>query len=1037
MKKFILSFMFLSLATSQDLTKAEYYESLTGKSLSESGLLEKTFSFSDRKRSVLNRGNMVLRLSNGAVYGYDRWGLNHEFPAGSMLQDGCCTYYWTQSPIVGAKINGQPSVAVGVRGTTRDHEEEFQPLPGYDAGQTDTEKNIGIAFSDIPESWPAQWPIEKDPSGNYTDPQTGETFPGIEAPLHSDIRFPVPPFMQETFPANDPDKRIGYFVATDNDPDDGNTLESNGIGPLNVRFDIWVVNDASVFANDGLIFIQLMTNVGTDTLKDLYMGIAGDPDTPEQGGAEWTDDLAMFIEANDPHLAEKLSDTTDAELLDNLAIVWDPDDKSQGFKSSGIGWIGLKFLEATKIASDGTEESYDVSTVYSFEYSQDAQSDADAYNTQLTAGIQPPHNTTPHPSDLFQKPYSYGPDITWVIAAGPMDVAPGERVIFTFADFMGINEADVIANAKLFQSYYDNQFRTPKPPDPPVVQAIASDGQVALFWSEDPSEYSIDPVTLNNAFQGYRIYRSTDRGRTWGKVITNADGNPSGYYLPQAIYDKSDDVSGVYPMGDFYFNLGNNSGLKYSYIDRTVINGYEYWYSVCAFDGEDIWAGSPVQPLENARSANAFVPDDNTVAVIPQADPAGFDAGNVSSVQHVSGDASATIETIPADPFSDDSEMESFLFSGAVEMVESDFSTDRDNTYFVSIDYDSVADTPVWSLVDSTTGDTLVKNESDISAAYNYLIDGFIPLFENASWVLRVDSVFQDITDSDPNTALAFTVGHTSGIDATWAGFIKAIPVTPPEGNAEYSGLDKTYEIRFTESGSIGTYFMPNLSSADTVLLPFEVWDVDENRQVNCAVYPTSPGKPLFGPNTDSTFVFSKNLYVIPANEPYDLGVLPHDYSADAPKLGWMIYFNRTANEWETGNVIQFKVYSTKPLLPYEDAYVIRTTAPNLAVEKGDLDEILVVPNPYAVTSAYETNIEVKEIQFTHLPDVCVIRIFNLAGETVQILKHEPGSDGYRGPSIEAWNLRTYNDQEVAFGVYYFHVTADGQEVIGKFAVIR
>ena len=49
-------------------------------------------------------------MSNAAIYGYDRWGLNHEFPAGSMAKTGCCTYYWTQSPMVGALIDGLPSV---------------------------------------------------------------------------------------------------------------------------------------------------------------------------------------------------------------------------------------------------------------------------------------------------------------------------------------------------------------------------------------------------------------------------------------------------------------------------------------------------------------------------------------------------------------------------------------------------------------------------------------------------------------------------------------------------------------------------------------------------------------------------------------------------------------------------------------------------------------------------------------------------------------------------------------------------------------
>ena len=57
-------------------------------------------------------------------------------------------------------------------------------------------------------------------------------------------------------------------------------------------------------------------------------------------------------------------------------------------------------------------------------------------NSLFTPIVQeePKQNIEPFEYDVFQKPYSYGPDITWVIAGGPMDVAPGEQVIFTFAD---------------------------------------------------------------------------------------------------------------------------------------------------------------------------------------------------------------------------------------------------------------------------------------------------------------------------------------------------------------------------------------------------------------------------------------------------------------------------------------------------------------------------------------------------------------------------------------------------------------------------
>ena len=134
-------------------------------------------------------------------------------------------------------------------------------------------------------------------------------------------------------------------------------------------------------------------------------------------------------------------------------------------------------------------------------------------------------------------------------------------------------------------------------------------------------------------------------------------------------------------------------------------------------------------------------------------------------------------------------------------------------------------------------------------------------------------------------------------------------------------------------------------------------------------------------------------------------------------------------------------IATSKPLTA-EDSYLIRTSASKAAVtDKNQLKQVKVVPNPYVVTSIFETNIERKEVQFHFLPQQCTIRIFTIAGELVRVIEHREGSLGWRGPAVEAWDLRTYNNQEVAFGIYIFHVQTDsGGETFsetGKFAVIR
>jgi len=97
------------------------------------------------------------------------------------------------------------------------------------------------------------------------------------------------------------------------------------------------------------------------------------------------------------------------------------------------------------------------------------------------------------------------------------------------------------------------------------------------------------------------------------------------------------------------------------------------------------------------------------------------------------------------------------------------------------------------------------------------------------------------------------------------------------------------------------------------------------------------------------------------------------------------------------------------------------------------LTNVKVVPNPYIVQSDFnETNYK-KSIRFTRLPEKCTITIFTVTGEKVQELKHDNATDGN-----EIWDLRSYNNQEIAPGLYLYTVeTPNGEKMVDKFAVVR
>ena len=100
---------------------------------------------------------------------------------------------------------------------------------------------------------------------------------------------------------------------------------------------------------------------------------------------------------------------------------------------------------------------------------------------------------------------------------------------------------------------------------------------------------------------------------------------------------------------------------------------------------------------------------------------------------------------------------------------------------------------------------------------------------------------------------------------------------------------------------------------------------------------------------------------------------------------------------------------------------------------EDDLDQITVVPNPYIVHSDFNETIYKKKIRFTRLPQACTITIFTISGEKVRELDHNSSVDGNAW-----WDLRSYNNQEIAPGLYIYVVeTPGGKSKIGKFAIVR
>ncbi|MBU0711011.1 hypothetical protein KJ762_04455 [bacterium] len=114
-----------------------------------------------------------------------------------------------------------------------------------------------------------------------------------------------------------------------------------------------------------------------------------------------------------------------------------------------------------------------------------------------------------------------------------------------------------------------------------------------------------------------------------------------------------------------------------------------------------------------------------------------------------------------------------------------------------------------------------------------------------------------------------------------------------------------------------------------------------------------------------------------------------------------------------------------------------------------EIGKVAVVPNPYrGDISYYEYNPpwekpdgsrpywmeQDRRVQFINLPANCEIKIYTLAGDLVNTIKHSDPDKGY-----EDWNLTSSAGQAIASGIYLF--TAENREnknvQVGKFVVIK
>lgn len=99
---------------------------------------------------------------------------------------------------------------------------------------------------------------------------------------------------------------------------------------------------------------------------------------------------------------------------------------------------------------------------------------------------------------------------------------------------------------------------------------------------------------------------------------------------------------------------------------------------------------------------------------------------------------------------------------------------------------------------------------------------------------------------------------------------------------------------------------------------------------------------------------------------------------------------------------------------------------------KDNIDEILVVPNPFVIGKGFSKPGEKDKIQFVNIPNPCTIRIYTIRGDLVKTIRVDEGEG-----AIVSWDQVTDFGQFVESGIYLFHAESNGKSKIGKFAIVR
>jgi hypothetical protein len=761
------------------------------------------------------------------------------------------------------------------------------------------------------------------------------------------------------------------YDGIDND-DDGIIDESRNGGP------------GQLIVGQSAIMSYVAAHYDTTKFQRYYGRITDRP--AYRAGRWWTGDEDMDWTAEyDDVGADGIPNTHDLGEGDGIPTEGEPNfDKTDPDESDQIGLTGFKM---NRIAAGKGNPSTEVDGV-----------------VFLTDPLRWPQRlyekfSSPVVSDRFDNAVAANYNIAFLFASGPFTMKAGDRERFSLALAYGANLAELKRTIAVVQAIYNANYQFSVPPPMPTVKAEAGDHYVQLTW-DDVAERSTNPIVGYNAFEGYKIYRSTDPTFLDPKVILTALGTTTiGNGKPMAQFDLIDGKSGftATSVEGISYYLGSETGLTHSWKDTTVTNGQLYYYAVCSYDwGPVLTRGTSSFTYYPSESAIAVTQSlrggtilpKNIVMVRPNPKVQGYTPAQTSSVTKISGNGNGTV---------------------GVQVVS---SAEVPNNHLFKITFNASPDSvhPLsYNLIDSTNGQVLFSNGNVFDGSTNGQIGaGLLP-----------------IVKTPDNITVDSTTGFASG-SKTNAKLSAVYKLDGSSINYRRQGFPDDISIVFSDA------------IIDTSAEVFPVYDPLPVKFSVIAHTATGDKKLKFlFFDSDGDQTLSHN----PATHESILILTGPDNLPFTKRITWTI--EMTGDNDATVNPTlgdRFDLFVKRPFSP-TDVFIFTATGEQVkAVNANGADGApYVVPNPYVGAASFEPSPfgvqgrGDRRIEFRNLPQSCVIRIYTVRGELVQTLRHDGSTNGY-----VPWDLRSKDNLDVAPGLYIFQVESPGRpSSIGKFALIK